>query len=130
MRAIDKGRSAVGRESEAHPAFCICKSRFDIMPSRGEIRVHGRQCPDAMQVIGQNDHGLDRERSTVTGRLEPSPKIVKVFGQEFPAAFQQGHREKERASWKKGANVLRHDFSLIPLLKAGCASLSRPTATA
>jgi hypothetical protein len=48
----------------------------------------------------------------LTGRLEHSPKIVNVFGQEFPAAFQQGHREKERASWNKGANVLRHDFSL------------------
>jgi hypothetical protein len=52
------------------------KSRFDIMPSRGEIRVPGRQRPDAMQVIGQNDHGLDSERSTLTGRLENRPKIV------------------------------------------------------
>jgi hypothetical protein len=40
-----------------------------------------------MQVIGQDDHGLRSERSTLTGRLEPSSKIVKVFGQEFPAAF-------------------------------------------
>ena len=65
-----------------------------------------------MQVIGQNVHGLDSERSTLTGRLEHSPKIVNVFGQEFPAAFQQSDREKERASWNKGADVLRHDFSL------------------
>jgi hypothetical protein len=56
-----------------------------------------------MQVIGQNDHGLDRERSTLTGRLEHSPKIVNGFGQEFPAAFQERDREKERASWNKGA---------------------------
>jgi len=41
-----------------------------------------------MEVIGQNDNGLDSERSTLTGRLEHSPKIVNVFGQEFPAAFQ------------------------------------------
>jgi hypothetical protein len=34
--------------------------------------------------------------------------------------------EKERASWNKGAKVLRHDFRLIQLLKAGCAALSRP----
>ena len=65
-----------------------------------------------MQVVGQNDNGLDRERSTLTGRLEHSPKIVNVFGQEFPAALQQRDRKKERASWNKGANVLRHDFSL------------------
>ena len=80
-----------------------------------------------MQVIGQNDDGLDSERSTLTGRLEPSPKIVNVFGQEFQAAFQQRDRKKERASRNKGSHILRHDFSLIPLLKAGCASLSRPT---
>jgi hypothetical protein len=74
--------------------------------------------------------GLDSVWSTLTGRLEHSRKIVNVFGQEFPEAFQQRHREKERASWNKGAYVLRHDFSLTQLLKAGCALLSRPTATA
>jgi len=52
-------------------------------------------------VIGQNDNGLDSERSTLTGRLEHSPKIVNVFGQVFPAAFQPRDREKERASWNK-----------------------------
>jgi len=82
------------------------------MPSRGEIRVPGRQRPNAMQVIGQNDHGLDGERSASEGRLEYSPKIVKVFGQEFQAAFQQCDREEERAARNKGANILRHDFSL------------------
>ena len=56
-----------------------------------------------MQVIGENDHGLDSERSTLTGRLENRPKIVNVFGQEFPAAFQERDGEKEQASWNKGA---------------------------
>ena len=82
-----------------------------------------------MQVIGQNNDGLDGKWSASEGRLEPLPKVVSVFGQEFPAAFQQRNREEERAAWNKGANILRHDFSLIPLLTAGCASLSRPTAT-
>jgi len=65
-----------------------------------------------MQVIGKNDHGLDRERSTLTGRLEHRPKIVKGKGQELPAACQPRHRETERVSWNQGAKVLRHDFSL------------------
>ena len=30
------------------------------------------------------------------------------FGQEFPAAFQQHDREKERAARSKGVNILRH----------------------
>ena len=51
-----------------------------------------------MQVIGQNNDGLDGKWSTLTGRLENCSKIVNVFGQEFPAAFQQRHLEKERAS--------------------------------
>jgi hypothetical protein len=51
-----------------------------------------------------------------------------MFGQEFPAAFQERDREKEPAAWNQGAQVLRPEFSLTPLLKAGCAALSRPTA--
>ena len=43
------------------------------------------------------------ERSTLTGRLQHRPKIVKVVGQEFPAAFQERDGEKECASWNKGA---------------------------
>jgi hypothetical protein len=99
------------------------------MPSGGKIRIPGRQSADAMQVIGQNNDGLDGEWSPSAGRLEHLPKVVNIFGQEFPAAFQQRDREKEHAAWNQGVYVLRHDFSLTQLLKAGCASLSRPTAT-
>ena len=56
-----------------------------------------------MKVIGENDHSLDSERSTLTGRHENRPKIVNVFGHEFPAAFQQRDGKKERASWNQGA---------------------------
>ena len=67
------------------------------------VRNGERQRPDTMQVIGENDNSLDSKRSTLTGRLENRPKIVKVFGQEFPSAFQERHREKEQASWNQGA---------------------------
>jgi hypothetical protein len=56
-----------------------------------------------MQVIGGNHHGLDSERLALAGRHDRCPEIVKAFGQEFPAAFQDRDREKERASWNKGA---------------------------
>ena len=90
------GTRAVGRESEAHPAFRIIPSsdaeRHHPPPTQGDkyriVRNGERPRPDTMQVIGENDNGLDSERSTLTGRLENRPKIVKVFGQEFPAAFQ------------------------------------------
>jgi hypothetical protein len=80
-----------------------------------------------MEVIGQDSDGLDREGPALAGRLEHLPKVVKAFGQEFPAAFQQRNREK-RAAGNKGANILRDKLGLTQLLKAGCASLSRPTA--
>jgi hypothetical protein len=82
-----------------------------------------------MQVIGQNDHGLDSEQSTLTGRLEHRPKIVNGFGQEFPAAFQPCDREEECAARNKDANMLRHKSGLTQLPKAGCISFSRPTTT-
>jgi hypothetical protein len=65
-----------------------------------------------MQVIGQNDHGFDREWSALPGCLEPSPEIVNGVGQEFSAALQLRDREKERAARNKGASVWRHDFRL------------------
>ena len=43
--------------------------------------------------------------------------------------FRQRDREEERAARNKGANILRHTLGLTQLLKAGCVSLSRPTAT-
>jgi hypothetical protein len=49
------------------------------------------------------------------------------FGQEFPAAFQQRDRKKERAARNKGAKILRQKLGLTRLSKAGCVSLSRPT---
>ena len=97
------------------------------MPAGGEIRIPGRQSPDAMQVIGQNNDGIDSEWPASAGRLEHLPKVVDVFGQKFSAAFQQRDREEEGAAGDKGADVLGHDLGLTQLLKAGCASLSRPT---
>jgi hypothetical protein len=42
-----------------------------------------RQRLDAMPVIEQDAPGLDRKRSTLTGRLEHRAKIANMFGQEF-----------------------------------------------
>jgi hypothetical protein len=41
-----------------------------------------------MQVVGQNDDGLDGEWPASAGCPEHLPKLVNVFGQEFPAVFQ------------------------------------------
>jgi hypothetical protein len=54
-------------------------------------------------LIGQNDNGFSCERSALAGRHKRHPEIVKVFGQEIPAAFQERDRKKERSSWNQGA---------------------------
>jgi hypothetical protein len=82
-----------------------------------------------MEVIGQDNDGLDREWPALAGRLEHLPKVVNVFGQESQAAFQQRNREKKRAARNKGANILRHKLGLTQLLKAGCVSVSLTKAT-
>jgi hypothetical protein len=64
------------------------KACLDIVPAGGEIRLPGRLRPDTMQVIGQNDDGLDSEWSPLAGRLECRPEKVNVFGQEVPAPLQ------------------------------------------
>jgi len=91
------------------------------MASGGKIRIPGRQSPDAMQVIGQNNDGLDRKWSASAGRLEHPPKVINVFGQEFPAAFQQRDREEERAAGNKGADILGHKSGLtqLPISEGG-----------
>ena len=82
-----------------------------------------------MQMIGQNHDGLDGKWSASAGRPERLLKVVNVFGQEFPAAFQQPDSEEESAAWNKSANILRHKSGLNQLPKAGGLSFSRPTAT-
>jgi hypothetical protein len=68
-----------------------------------------------MQVIGPNNDSLEGKWSSSAGRLEHLPKVVNVFGQEFPAAFQQRDREEEGAARNKGANILRHKSGLTQL---------------
>ncbi len=68
-----------------------------------------------MMVIGQNNDSLDGKWSASAGRLEHLPKVVNVFVQEFPVAFQQPDREEEDAARNRGANILRHKSALTQL---------------
>jgi hypothetical protein len=48
-----------------------------------------------MQVIGQKNDGLNDKWPALAGNLEHLPKVVNVFGQEFPAALQQRECEED-----------------------------------
>jgi hypothetical protein len=82
-----------------------------------------------MQVIRQNVDAIPREWSTLPGRRERRPEMVKGFGQEGPAAFQQSDREEEGAARDKGADISRHKSGLTQLPKAGGLSFYRPKVT-
>jgi hypothetical protein len=56
-----------------------------------------------MQVIGQNNDGLDGKWPAPADRREHLLKVVNVFGQELPSAFQQRDCEEERPAGNKGA---------------------------
>jgi hypothetical protein len=49
------------------------------MPSSLEIRFPRRQRPDTLQVIGQNDAGLDGKLTASAGRLNGRPKITNML---------------------------------------------------
>ncbi len=63
-----------------------------------------------MEVIGQNNDGFHREWPALAGRQERGAQMVDMFGEESPAAFQDGDREKEGASRNNGAAVSGHRF--------------------
>ncbi len=65
------------------------KGHFDFLPSSREIGVLRRQCPDAMQMIGQYNPGIDMEGPTTTNAPYCIAKFFDVTGQKFAAALQQ-----------------------------------------
>jgi hypothetical protein len=49
------------------------KAGLDVVPARGEITVSRRKRPDAMEMIGQYDDGVDGEGTPLTGGGEDGP---------------------------------------------------------
>ena len=65
------------------------KRGFDQPPARREIGVVPRQGPDAMQVVGQDDDGVDGERARVARSTECRAQIIDVFHQQPAVTLQQ-----------------------------------------
>lgn len=82
---------------------------FDDPPTRREITVIGRQCPDTMQMIWQQHPGVDGERMGLPHQRNTFPQCRSdiVIQQEGLAA--QGVDSKEiRSAVNIGAPVVRH----------------------
>ena len=59
----------------------VREMRLDALPAAGEIRIAERQHPDCMQVIRQDDDGIDRERTLVPRDPECRPQGADVIYQ-------------------------------------------------
>ncbi len=79
---------------------------FDKPPAGGEIGIVSGQCPDAMQVVGQDDEGVDFEGARFAHG-------TKCFAQDF-------HR---CGSGKNGATVLHNYGEEVAAAGDECASI-------
>ena len=55
------------------------KARFNQPPTGGKVGVTSGQCPKAVQVVGQNNDGLNGKRVLLLDRVEGLPKELYGF---------------------------------------------------
>lgn len=82
---------------------------LDGAPADGEIGIVGGQRPDAMQVVGQDDDGLDGERPNDAGPINCLTQSLQGIGRSQGRPPFVGHdREEERAAGHEGSPVFGH----------------------
>jgi hypothetical protein len=94
------------------------EARLDSLPAAGEVRIAQRQRPEAVQMIGQHDDGVDRKGSVPANNGEGGAKFTDVLGQQPAAAFEQRDREEERATRHERAEVAGH-IGILPRASGG-----------
>ena len=56
------------------------KRPFDIAPTHGIIGIARRQCPYGVNMIGQNNNGIDMKRTARPFVTKRRPQLLNVFG--------------------------------------------------
>jgi hypothetical protein len=92
---------------------------LDIVPPCREIAVAREKRPDAVQMISEDDAGVDLEGPAPLGIGENRPQVIDVLGKQLAPSFEQRYCEEESAAGNEGSDVSGHDGSLPR--KAGCA---------
>ncbi len=81
--------------------------RLDDAPAGREVIVIGRQGPNAMEMIGKHDPGLDRERSAPAHQTNCVAQDINVSRQQVVAApFEQVDREEITSTGHAVASVV------------------------
>lgn len=64
------------------------EERFDGVPAGRIVGVARRQGPDAVQVVGEHDEGVDVERCACVGGADGLAEGVDFVGEQVTAAIQ------------------------------------------
>jgi hypothetical protein len=67
---------------------------FDSPPSTGEVAIVGGQCHDRVQVIGQDDDRIDRERTFAPGHAKGRTQSDYVVDEHGRASVRERDGEK------------------------------------
>ena len=87
---------------------------LDHGPTCGEISINRRQCPEAMQVIGQQYPGIDSERPGYPGALDRLAQCdTEGFLCEKRLTTMRADREEIRCTGIFRATVIRHSVASI-----------------
>jgi hypothetical protein len=75
------------------------KIRFDQSPAPGEIGISRRQCPDTMNMLGQDNDGIEIKWVVFENLPESSSQVIHGFiGYKYPLSIVCNQSEKERTS--------------------------------
>ena len=84
--------------------------RLDQPPAGGEVCVALGQGPHRVQVIGQHDNRIDRERMMSVGLAKGATQGIDVVGQQSQSTVRQIDRKEERASGQEITTVVCQSY--------------------
>ncbi len=86
---------------------------LDHVPTQAEIGVIFGQCPNGVQVVGQQHPSINRERMMASGaRHRLAQRCPKCRLEQNGLPLMRDHREKKRAARGIGAAIIRHGSSI------------------
>ena len=73
-----------------------------------EIHVVVGQCPYGMQMVGQNDHGVDAKRKSCAGLTNRDAQSIDLFDQQRASAVKEIDSEEPTSARDERATIVWH----------------------
>ena len=90
------------------------KSALDEVPTCSEVSVILLQCPESVNVIGQNANCDRLEGTPLPNSTIDLSQSVYPFGQQVTGPVGEHDSEKEDTTFDMGATIVGHDLSQHP----------------